>query len=79
MVRIGLFLAILPQAAFLSLALFLVIGLVSSDYSKESCVVLVWSTLLYSRLVFFGIFGLVFLTSGCLVCCARAGLVGQRS
>ena len=31
LVRIGLFLAILPQAAFLSLALFLVIGLVSSD------------------------------------------------
>ena len=70
LVRIGLFLAILPQAAFLSLAWFLPI---------ESCFVLVWSTLLYSRLVCSGIFGLVFFTSGCLVCCAPAGLVGQRS
>ena len=55
---------------FLSLAWFLLI---------ESCFVLVWSTLLYSRLVCSGIFGLVFFTSGCLVCCARAGLVGQHS
>ena len=55
---------------FLSLAWFLQI---------ESCFVLVWSTLLYSRLVCSGILGLVFFTSGCLVCCARAGLVGQHS
>ena len=53
---------------------FLVIGFASCH-----CFVLVWSTLLHSRLVCFGIFGLVFFTSGCLVCCARVGLVGQHS
>ena len=70
LVRIGLFLAILPQAALLSLAWFLPI---------ESCFVLVWSTLLYSKLVCCDILGLISFTLGCLVCCARAGLVGQHS
>jgi hypothetical protein len=63
-------LAILPQAAFLSLAWFLPI---------ESCFVLICSTLLYSRLVCSENFVLIFFTLGCLVCCARAGLVGQHS
>ena len=55
---------------FLSLAWFLLI---------ESCFVLVWSTLLYSRLVCSSLFGLVLSNLGCLFCCARAGLVGQHS
>ena len=62
--------AILPQAGFLSLAWFLPI---------ESCFVLVWSTLLYSRLVCSEVFDLLFFALGCLVRCARAGLVGQHS
>ena len=46
LVRIGLFLAILPRAAFLSLALFLDIGLVSKRLNPA----LLWSGLLCSTL-----------------------------
>ena len=48
-----------PQAAFLSLAGFLLI---------ESCFVLVWSTLLYSRLVCSEIFGFRYFGLSCLLC-----------